>query len=193
MDTLGELLDAARLLTEQPLPDGDRIVIVGNAGGLNILAADAGEAAGLRVIEMSADVQQQFADLAPHLAGVANPVDLGADAPPETIGRAVRALAASAEADALVVTLVATRTNDLLGALDALSGVAEDQPQLPIVAVVVGGAAPRKLGRGTSRSTTCQKMRTMSCRPNSCPTPWTAAVTHGYSKSAFSSAHKETG
>ena len=52
-----------------------------------ILAADAGEAAGLRVIELSADVQQQFADLAPHLAGVANPVDLGADAPPETIGR----------------------------------------------------------------------------------------------------------
>ena len=148
MDTPGELLDAARLLTEQPLPDGDRIVIVGNAGGLNILAADAAEAAGLRVIELSADVQQQFADLAPHLAGVANPVDLGADAPPETIGRAVRALAASAEADALVVTLVATRTNDLLGALDALSGVAEDQPQLPIVAVVVGGAAPRKLGRG---------------------------------------------
>lgn len=96
------------------------------------------------MIELSADVQQQFADLAPHLAGVANPVDLGADAPPETIGRAVRALAASAEADALV----ATRTNDLLGALDALSGVAEDQPQLPIVAVVVGGAAPRKLGRG---------------------------------------------
>src|SRR4029453_1089875 len=113
MDTLGELLDAARLLTEQPLPAGDRLAIVGNAGGLNILAADAAEAAGLQVVEFSATLQEEFADLAPHLAGVANPVDLGADAPPATIGRAICALASSGEADALVVTLVATRTNDL--------------------------------------------------------------------------------
>jgi acyl-CoA synthetase (NDP forming) len=90
METLGELLDAARLLTEQPLPAGDRLAIVGNAGGLNILAADAAEAAGLEVVELSATLQQRFAYITPHLAGVANPVDLGADAPPATIGRAIQ-------------------------------------------------------------------------------------------------------
>jgi acyl-CoA synthetase (NDP forming)/GNAT superfamily N-acetyltransferase len=148
MDTLGELLDAARLLTEQPLPAGDRVAIVGNAGGLNILAADAAEAAGLQVVEFSATLQEEFADLAPHLAGVTNPVDLGADAPPATIGRAIRALASSGEADALVVTLVATRTNDLQGSLAALSEAADGQPHLPIVAVVVGGDSPLKLGKG---------------------------------------------
>ena len=150
MDTLGELLDAARLLTEQPLPAGDRVAIVGNAGGLNILAADAAEAASLKVVEFSATLQQQFADVAPHLAGVANPVDLGADASPATIGRAIRALASSGEADALVVTLVATRTNDLPGALAALSEAADDQPHLPIVAVAVGGESPLKLGERQS-------------------------------------------
>jgi acyl-CoA synthetase (NDP forming)/GNAT superfamily N-acetyltransferase len=148
MDTLGELLDAARLLTEQPLPAGDRVAIVGNAGGLNILAADAAEAAGLKVVEFSATLQQKFADLAPHLAGVANPMDLGADAPPATIGLAIRALGSSGEADALVVTLVATRANDLPGALAALSEAAGDQSHLPIVAVVVGGDSPLKLGKG---------------------------------------------
>jgi acyl-CoA synthetase (NDP forming)/GNAT superfamily N-acetyltransferase len=148
MDTLGELLNAARLLTEQPLPTGDRVAIVGNAGGLNILAADAAEAAGLQVVEFSATLQEEFADLAPHLGGVTNPVDLGADAPPITIGRAVRALASSGEADALVVTLVATRTNDLPGSLTALSEAADDQPHLPILAVVVGGDSPLRLGKG---------------------------------------------
>jgi acyl-CoA synthetase (NDP forming)/GNAT superfamily N-acetyltransferase len=147
MDTLGELLDAARLLTEQPLPTGDRVAIVGNAGGLNILAADAAEAASLKVVQFSATLQQELADLAPHLAGVANPVDLGADAPSATIGRAIRALASSGEADALVVTLVATRTNDLPGALSALSEAADDQPHLPIAAVVVGDDSPVKLGK----------------------------------------------
>ena len=62
--------------------------------------------------------------------------------------RAIRALASSGEADALVVTLVATRTNDLPGALAALTEAADDQPQLPIVAVVVGADSPLKLGRG---------------------------------------------
>jgi acyl-CoA synthetase (NDP forming)/GNAT superfamily N-acetyltransferase len=148
MDTLGELLDAARLLTEQPLPAGERVAIVGNAGGLNVLVADAAGAAGLQVVELSATLQHEFADVSPHLAGVTNPVDLGADAPPTTIGRAVRALGSSGEADALVVTLVATRTNDLPGALAALSDAADTQPHLPIVAVVVGGESPLKLGRG---------------------------------------------
>jgi acyl-CoA synthetase (NDP forming)/N-acetylglutamate synthase-like GNAT family acetyltransferase len=148
MDTLGELLDAARLLTEQPLPAGDRVAIVGNAGGLNVLAADAAEAAGQQMVELSATLQQEFAGLVPHLASVTNPVDLGADAPPATIGRAIRVLGSSGEADALVITLVATRTNDLPGALAALSEAADDLPHLPMVAVVVGGESPHALGRG---------------------------------------------
>ena len=149
MDTLGELLDTARLLTEQPLPAGDRVAIIGNAGGLNILAADAAAAAKLQIVELSAALQQELAEIAPHLAGISNPVDLGADALPATIGRAIRVLATSGEADSLVVTLVATRTNDLPGALAALTEAADDQPHLPIVAVVVGAdSPPLKLGRG---------------------------------------------
>ena len=113
-----------------------------------MLAADVAAAAKLQVVELSAALQQELADSAPHLAGVSNPVDLGADAPPATIGQTIRALASSGEADALVVTLVATRTNDLPGALAALTEAADDQPQLPIVAVVVGADSPLKLGRG---------------------------------------------
>ena len=48
----------------------------------------------------------------------------------------------------MVVTLVATRTNDLPGALTALTRAADDQPQLPMVAVVVGADSPLRLGRG---------------------------------------------
>jgi acyl-CoA synthetase (NDP forming) len=147
MDTLGELLDAARLLTEQPLPAGDRVVIAGNAGGLNVLAADVAHAAGLQIVELSATLQHKLADLTPHLAVLSNPVDLGADAPPATIGRAIRALGSSGEADALVITLVATRTNDLPGAIAAVSEAADKLPHLPMVAVIVGGDAPLKLGR----------------------------------------------
>ena len=45
--TLEELLETGELLAAQPLPEGDRVGIVSNAGGPAILAADACEAMGL--------------------------------------------------------------------------------------------------------------------------------------------------
>jgi acyl-CoA synthetase (NDP forming) len=48
----------------------------------------------------------------------------------------------------LVVTLVATRTNDLPAALAALTEAADEQPNLPMIAVVVSADAPLQLGRG---------------------------------------------
>ena len=71
-----ELLDAARVLADQPLPAGPRVAIVGNSGGPEILAADAASDAGLVVAEFD------DATPAPHWRGSArraqNPIDLGA-------------------------------------------------------------------------------------------------------------------
>ena len=52
--TLEELVDAAALLSSQPLPRGRRVGVLTNAGGLGILCADACEAAGLELPELSA-------------------------------------------------------------------------------------------------------------------------------------------
>ena len=52
-DTLDEMFDVAALLSTQPLPRGDRVAIVTNAGGPGILCADACQAAGVQVPEPS--------------------------------------------------------------------------------------------------------------------------------------------
>jgi acyl-CoA synthetase (NDP forming)/GNAT superfamily N-acetyltransferase len=146
-DTLGELLDAARVLVDQPRPAGNRLAVIGNAGGLNILAADAAEAAGLTVPELSSSVRSQVMAGAPSAAAVGNPVDLGAEAGPEALAATVKALAGSGEVDALVATFVATRTNDVSAAVAALATAAEEVTDVPIVAVVVGaGDIPAALG-----------------------------------------------
>src|SRR5262249_52569693 len=64
-DGLGDLLDAARLLVDQPLPGGDRIAIIGNAGGVNVLAADAAENEGLAVPHLPPAVRAAIAEAAP--------------------------------------------------------------------------------------------------------------------------------
>src|SRR5690242_7565617 len=51
--TLEELLDAAVLLSTQPLPLGNRVAVLTNAGGLGILCADACEGAGLTLPQLA--------------------------------------------------------------------------------------------------------------------------------------------
>src|SRR5207244_8757678 len=74
--TLEELLDAATLLSNQPLPRGRRVAVVTNAGGLGILCADACESEGLTLAELSADTRVVLGDVVPREASLVNPVDV---------------------------------------------------------------------------------------------------------------------
>ena len=63
--SLGELIDAAALLACQPLPAGNRVAIVSNAGGAGVLAADACGDNDLRVATLSEATQQRLRRLLP--------------------------------------------------------------------------------------------------------------------------------
>jgi acyl-CoA synthetase (NDP forming)/GNAT superfamily N-acetyltransferase len=130
MDGVEQLVDAARLLASQPVPDGGRLAVVGNGGGAGVLAADAAAAAGLGLPSLSDQVRAGLP------AGVDNPIDLGAGADPETLRRVLEVVAASGEVDALLVSVTATRANDV-DALLAAAGAA-DVGGLPVVVNVVG-------------------------------------------------------
>ena len=75
-DTLEELVDVAALLSSQPLPRGRRVVLLTNAGGLGILAADACEAAGLELPPLADSTRATLAEILPAEASLANPVDM---------------------------------------------------------------------------------------------------------------------
>ena len=65
VDTLAQQLDVARVLACQPLPDGDRVALVGNGGGSLALAADACVDAGLVLAELGTGVRRQLAPAGP--------------------------------------------------------------------------------------------------------------------------------
>ena len=132
-DSLGELLDAARLLVDQPLPAGARVGVVGNAGGVNVMIVDAAEANGLTV---------------PGVPGspVANPVDLGAAATPQAFHDTIVSLADSGGVDSIIAVFAVTGANDVTGVLDAIRD-AVDQISLPVCVVLLGVAeSPAVLG-----------------------------------------------
>jgi len=104
--TLEELVDAASLLSSQPLPRGRRVGVVTNAGGLGILTADACEAAGLELPALGEATRQALAGVLPADASVANPVDLLGSATAETYEAALPAILADDAVDALIVLFV---------------------------------------------------------------------------------------
>ena len=81
--SLQDMLDAARVLVDEPLPAGPRVAIVGNSGAQGILAADAVAAAGLTVVELDEATQGRLRQAVATAASVQNPVDLGASVPPD--------------------------------------------------------------------------------------------------------------
>ena len=101
--TVAEFLDVAALLERQPLPAGERVAIVTNAGGPGILCADAAIAAGLAVPEPPAAAAELLRRGLPATASVHNPIDMIATADPATFARTVRTVIDGGWADALVV------------------------------------------------------------------------------------------
>lgn len=108
VDTIEELFGAANLLANQPVPGGDRVGIVTNAGGPGILAADALEDQGLRLPELSAELQAEIRAGLPAEASTRNPVDLIASGGPDAFEMATRAMLRSGEVDAVIVIYVPT-------------------------------------------------------------------------------------
>jgi Ligase-CoA domain len=77
----------ARALDRCPLPEGNRVAIVTNAGGPGIMATDAIVDLGMRIAELSQETRDGLRTFLPAEASVANPVDMIASATAESYAK----------------------------------------------------------------------------------------------------------
>ena len=135
--TLEELVDAAALLSSQPLPSGRRVGVLTNAGGLGILCADACAAAGLELPELSEETRATLQPLLPEDASLANPVDLLGSATEATFEAVIPALLEDKRLDALIVLfvppVVAGADEVAEAILDAVNHAGTDKPVLAVL------------------------------------------------------------
>ncbi len=101
--TMEELFDWGRALAWQPLPRGNRVAILTNAGGPAILAADALEDAGMSLAPLTSDTKAFLRRRVMQAASVENPVDILAGAGPATYALCLDALLTDETVDAVVV------------------------------------------------------------------------------------------
>jgi acetyl coenzyme A synthetase (ADP forming)-like protein len=136
--TLEELIDVAALYASQPRLGGRRVVLLTNAGGLGILAADACEAAGLELTPLAAETVDALAALLPAEASLANPVDMLGGATEETYASVVPVLLADPHVDALIALFVPAVSATADGVARAVErATAEADVEKPVLAVVI--------------------------------------------------------
>ncbi|HEX6202752.1 MAG TPA: CoA-binding protein, partial [Thermoanaerobaculia bacterium] len=137
VNTIEELFDVARAFDRCPLPAGNRVAVVTNAGGPGIMATDASVNLGLVMAELGDDTRRRLAAGLPPEASVANPVDMIASATAEQYEESLSAVLDDPAVDmalAINVTPLLTNPRDVLA---AISGVAarHDKPVLAVMMV----------------------------------------------------------
>jgi acetate---CoA ligase (ADP-forming) len=134
------------VMSSQPAPAGRRVAVLTNVGGPGILVADACEAAGLLLPELSHGIQAALRAGLPEQAAVGNPVDVVAGTSAEQYGRTMRLLGAADEIDAVIAVFIplgATLAEDFAREIAA---AAAGQPGKPVIAVfMTAGPAPAGL------------------------------------------------
>lgn len=105
VNTYEQMFEVAGGFAFQPLPQGRRVAVITNAGGVGIMATDAVETAGLSMAKLLPQTTQKLKDFLPAAASVRNPVDVLGDAPAQRYALAMEAVLADPGVDAIIVLL----------------------------------------------------------------------------------------
>jgi acetyltransferase len=104
-ETAEQMFDWARALENGPLPRGNRIAILTNAGGPGVIAADSLETNSLIPAPLTESTRKELSAILPPSAAIHNPVDMLASASPQTYADCLRLLLADPNVDAALVIL----------------------------------------------------------------------------------------
>ena len=137
--TVEELFDYAMAFPRLPLPRGDRVAIISNAGGPAIILADACESAGLKVAELAPETQAAIRARVPEEAAVRNPVDLIASATAETFGSVLSLVLQDPNIDAVIVSVAPPPLKGKEGDVaEAIVEATAARRDIPVMAVLLG-------------------------------------------------------
>jgi acetyltransferase len=106
--TLSQLFDASRALAYMPVPKGENIAILTNAGGPGVLAADTAYSLGMKLAELSEDTMEQLNKICPPNWSHRNPVDIIGDATANRYDDALKILMNAKEIDGIILLLSPT-------------------------------------------------------------------------------------
>ncbi len=106
VQSMEELFDVAEAFDRLPIPRGNRVAILTNAGGPGILATDAAASSGLNIVELDPGTVSYLKSFLPPAAATGNPVDMIASATADDYARSLEALFADPNVDGVICLFV---------------------------------------------------------------------------------------
>jgi acetyltransferase len=141
-DGFEELFDYATALLMQPVPKGNRLAIITNAGGPGIMAADAAEEAGFAVGSLTPAIADELKKQLPSSASTANPLDVLGDADADRYALAVKAALGDPTVESIIVLLTPQAMTFPKQVALAIAELAKDAPK-PVLVSFLGGTEVR--------------------------------------------------
>lgn len=133
-----ELFDLLQAFSTMPLPEGEGVAIVTNAGGLGVMAADACSDNGLTLATFEAATIERLKQGLPPAASLYNPIDVVGDADAARYDHAIRTVMDDPNVACVVALLAPTDLVDISSVARTLTAFAGSSPK-PIVTSFVGG------------------------------------------------------
>ncbi len=109
---VNDLFEIAKVFSAGRIPAGDRLLIITNAGGPGIIAADQAERLGLKLPFLNRRVLNRLRKRLPPNASLYNPVDLIGDATSERYRAALEAVVRAPDFDGMIVILTPQAMTD---------------------------------------------------------------------------------
>ncbi|WMN11002.1 acetate--CoA ligase family protein [Marivirga salinae] len=137
VNTMEEMFHSAMIMANQPVPKGDKLLVVTNAGGQGIMAMDSAEKYHLKVAELLEEEQHLLKTLLPPPASVKNPIDILGDATADRYRDTLRDLIKLNSFDLLLVICTPqfmTKREEILKSLKSILEKARKR-NIPIAAV----------------------------------------------------------
>ncbi len=135
--TIEELFDTASALARMPVPKGDRVSIVTNAGGPGVLATDALANLGMKLPDYSEETKKAIRPHIPPDTPISNPLDLVAGAGPKQFRAALEAAVSDDNFDSIIPIFVPPITVDPMDVASVIVDVKDKSP-IPLYACFMG-------------------------------------------------------
>jgi len=140
--SIEHLFDISTALAYQPLPKGNRIAIITNAGGPGIMMSDALEMSGLTVVNIDDKTKSSLVKLLPPSASANNPIDVLGDADSDRYGKSLDLTLKSNSVDGVIVILTPQKMTDDSAIAKELVKISKKYSK-PVVACFMGADTVR--------------------------------------------------
>ena len=121
--TIDDMMALLLGFTRCPIPKGNRVAVLTNAGGPGIMVTDALIGYDMQLADLSEHTKDRLREFLPAEASLGNPVDMIAGATAESFGQCLPILLEAEEVDLVIVTFVPPIMVDPLDVVGAVSAV----------------------------------------------------------------------